>query len=78
MTKTERDKAIRKAMQHHVDWLNKWTKDGRGLSVMMISPRGKQMTYSAYCLEVDKQMNKTVKKIHEALFEEVSISARDK
>lgn len=66
MNEQQREK-IRRAILAHEEYKAKWTKDDRCFSVTWISPRGKEMTYSGYCFEVNKHLNATVAKIEKIL-----------
>ena len=67
MNTDKQDARIRKAINDHNYWLSKWRKDSSAFTVEMISPRGKFMTHSAYCAEVNKHMDATIGKIRKAL-----------
>lgn len=66
MSKEKQDAKVRKAINDHQYWLSQWVRES-GFSVEMISPRGKRMTHSGYCFEVNKHMAGTIKKIRNAL-----------
>lgn len=63
---------ITRLMHAHQEWLSKWHKRS-GFSVEYTSPRGKSMTYSAYCFEVNKHMDKTIDKIAQIVKEDSGI-----
>lgn len=67
MSRDDQDKAVRRAINAHEYWKAQWATDARAFSVEMVSPRGKRMTYNAYCSEVNKHLGKTVEKIRKAL-----------
>jgi hypothetical protein len=64
------DKRIRDLIIRHENWKNQWKEVNYGFSVEWVSPRGKYMTYSAYCSEVEKHLQNTIKKIRETLDKE--------
>lgn len=61
------DLKIKRAILAHEEWKAKWVKYDRCFSVEWISPRGKSMTYSAYCFEVNRHMAKTIEKIRKII-----------
>lgn len=67
MSDYKKDEAIRRAIISHENYKSSWRKESGAFTVQMISPRGKRMTYSGYCFEVKKHMDKTVEKIRKIL-----------
>lgn len=71
MASDKKREQVKRAISSHQRWVEQWAKQSLAFSVVMVSPRGKSMTHSAYCHEVSKHLNKTVSKIEKILFDEV-------
>lgn len=57
------DMKIRRAMTSHEEWKSKWSKKDCIFHNEWVSPKGKSMTYSAYCYEVNRHMARTIERI---------------
>lgn len=70
MSSEAQRKKVKAAIQRHHNWLSQWNEGRSAFTRTMVSPRGKSMGYHSYCVEVNKHMDRTIKRIESILFEE--------